>query len=71
MDRSVQSGFCGQTENLKISKVMLHHYEEPIISGNISDKGSGAIFFTGCNFPSFYPDPPRTSNSAWQNVPYP
>ena len=28
---------------------MLHHYEEPIISGKLTDKGSGAIFFTGCN----------------------
>ena len=28
---------------------MLHHYEEPIISGTETDKGSGAIFFSGCN----------------------
>ena len=28
---------------------MFHHYEEPIISGDEKAKGSGAIFFTGCN----------------------
>ena len=49
VDRLKNCGFCGQTEKLRISKVMFHHYEEPIISGKESDKGSGAIFFTGCN----------------------
>jgi len=28
---------------------MLHHFEEPIISGKLTDIGSGAIFFAGCN----------------------
>ena len=49
LDRAKQKGFCGQTEKVRISKVMFHHYEEPIISGNEKQKGSGAIFFTGCN----------------------
>ena len=49
MERKILKGFCGQTEKIRISKVMLYHYEEPIISGNEKDKGSGAIFFTGCN----------------------
>lgn len=49
IERSSKLGFCGQTEKLRISKVMLHHYEEPIISGEEKAKGSGAIFFTGCN----------------------
>lgn len=48
-NRAKSIGFCGQTEKVRISKVMFHHYEEPIISGNENDKGSGAIFFTGCN----------------------
>ena len=48
-ERKNKIGFCGQTEKIKISKVMFHHYEEPIISGNEKTKGSGAIFFTGCN----------------------
>lgn len=49
IDRTKNRGFCGQSGKLRISKVMLHHYEEPIISGTEQDKGSGAIFFTGCN----------------------
>ena len=54
IDRKANAGFCGQTEKLRISKVMLHHYEEPIISGNESDIGSGAVFFTGCNLKCVY-----------------
>ncbi len=48
-ERKKQTGFCGQFEKVRISKVMFHHYEEPIISGEDNSKGSGAIFFTGCN----------------------
>ena len=46
VDRNLNAGFCGATNNLKVSKVMLHHWEEPIISGT---NGSGAIFFSHCN----------------------
>ena len=49
VDRKLNKGFCLENQNIRISKVMLHHYEEPIISGKENDKGSGAIFFTGCN----------------------
>lgn len=49
VDRNSKIGFCGQLNKVKISKVMLHHYEEPIISGDENAKGSGAIFFSGCN----------------------
>lgn len=49
INRSKQKGFCLQTEKVKVSKVMFHHYEEPIISGDENSKGSGAIFFAGCN----------------------
>lgn len=49
VNRKNSKGFCGQTNKIKISKVMFHHYEEPLISGDIKSKGSGAIFFTGCN----------------------
>ena len=53
IDRTKQIGFCGQ-KKLRISKVMLHKFEEPIISGSEKDKGSGAIFFTGCNLKCVY-----------------
>ena len=49
IDRNDNVGFCLQTNKVKISKIMFHHYEEPLISGNKKSKGSGAIFFTGCN----------------------
>lgn len=49
VERKNSKGFCGLKEKLKISKIMFHHYEEPCISGNENDKGSGAIFFAGCN----------------------
>ena len=49
INRANRTGFCGQNEKIRISKVMFHHYEEPLISGDEKDKGSGAIFFTGCN----------------------
>ena len=39
-------GYCGQTDRVKLARAALHYYEEPCISGN---KGSGAVFFSGCN----------------------
>ncbi|MGN1208594.1 MAG: radical SAM protein [Christensenellales bacterium] len=45
VDRTIKCAFCGQ-KKLKIQKAMVHNFEEPLISGN---KGSGAIFFSGCN----------------------
>jgi len=54
IERNQNKGYCGETENLRISKVMLHHWEEPYISGKETDNGSGAIFFTGCNLKCVY-----------------
>lgn len=45
-DRSRKAGVCGMTNELRISRVGLHMWEEPCISGT---SGSGTIFFTGCN----------------------
>ncbi len=39
-------GFCGMGSELRLSRVGLHMWEEPCLSG---DKGSGTIFFTGCS----------------------
>ena len=41
-----QVGFCRIRASIQISHAGLHFGEEPPISGT---KGSGAIFFTGCN----------------------
>ena len=44
-NRLVGVGACGVSE-LRIAKYYLHPFEEPCIS---FQKGSGTIFFTGCN----------------------
>lgn len=44
-DREKELGFCGGGSGLKISKIMIHRAEEPVISGK---GGSGAVFFAGC-----------------------
>ena len=54
IDRGKLKGFCGQTNKIKISKVMFHKFEEPVISGDEKSKGSGAIFFAGCNLRCVY-----------------
>lgn len=41
-----QVGFCNSSQNLKVARVSLHHWEEPCISGN---NGSGTVFFSNCN----------------------
>lgn len=38
-------GFCGQTNEIRIARAALHHFEEPPISGT---RGSGTVFFCGC-----------------------
>ncbi len=51
VDRSETLGFCKARNNAIISKVMLHHFEEPPISGI---NGSGAIFFASCTLKCVY-----------------
>lgn len=44
-----QPGWCGSDEGFtdyRVARLMVHHWEEPFISG---DKGSGAVFFSGCS----------------------
>lgn len=55
-NREVLRGYCGASDEIEVSKIMLHHWEEPPISGYNSDiyadmtemRGSGTIFFTHC-----------------------
>ena len=51
IDRSQHAGFCGMTETIRIARVGLHFWEEPCISGT---KGSGTVFFSGCNLRCVY-----------------
>ena len=39
-------GRCKATDKVKLALASLHYFEEPCISG---EKGSGTIFFSGCN----------------------
>ncbi len=50
-----QRGYCGQTATLKIARAALHMWEEPCISGVMQEeRGSGAVFFTGCQLGCVY-----------------
>ncbi|MBQ4109018.1 MAG: radical SAM protein [Clostridia bacterium] len=51
IDRKISRGMCGAPDEIIISKVMLHKWEEPCISGK---NGSGAIFFSGCPLKCVY-----------------
>ena len=50
-DRTAKAGVCGMGADLVVARAALHHYEEPVISGT---RGSGAIFFAGCNMGCVY-----------------
>ena len=47
VNRNEALGVCKCGILPKLSLVSVHNWEEPCISG---DKGSGTVFFTGCNF---------------------
>lgn len=51
INRSVEKGFCGMNNKMKVARFSLHKWEEPVISG---DNGSGTIFFVGCNLGCIY-----------------
>lgn len=51
VDRSENLGYCGMSDKLYAAKAYLHKWEEPCISG---EKGSGTVFFTGCNLKCVY-----------------
>ena len=46
IDRKITCGFCKAPDKIIVAKYQKHFYEEPCISGT---KGSGTIFFAGCN----------------------
>lgn len=48
-------GICGGGKLAEVAKVMLHHWEEPCISGKSDkDRGSGAVFFAHCSLGCVY-----------------
>lgn len=46
IDRSQRLGFCGEGDAFSVARIAPHLFEEPPISGS---RGSGTVFFTGCN----------------------
>ncbi len=57
-------GFCGQSSESRIARAALHFWEEPELSGvydcadgdadDDNGRGSGTVFFTGCNLHCIY-----------------
>ena len=41
-----ETGYCGQTDVMRIARIAPHPFEEPPISGK---NGSGTVFFCGCS----------------------
>ncbi len=52
-DDRAGEGFCRSPRTLRVARAAAHFGEEPCISGT-DGKGSGAIFFTGCNLGCVY-----------------
>lgn len=46
-----KTGFCGMPDLPAVNLIKLHYGEEPVISGT---KGSGTVFFEGCNLGCVY-----------------
>jgi putative pyruvate formate lyase activating enzyme len=46
-----ETGYCGAGKEMVVYTAFLHHGEEPGISG---ERGSGTIFFSGCNLKCVY-----------------
>ena len=51
VDRDVSQGYCMSPNIIKLARAALHFWEEPCISGT---KGSGTVFFCGCNLGCVY-----------------
>ena len=51
VDREIENGYCMSGNIPRLSRAALHFWEEPCISGT---KGSGTVFFTGCNLRCIY-----------------
>lgn len=62
INRDKLAGYCGVTNKIKVARAGLHYWEEPIVSGK---KGSGTIFFSGCNLKCVYCQNSEISHGAF------
>ena len=51
VQRNIKHGVCGVEESFRVARAAPHHWEEPCLSG---EKGSGTVFFSGCNLGCVY-----------------
>ncbi len=51
IERSTATGFCGQSNTIRVARAAPHMWEEPCISGK---NGSGTVFFCGCTLGCVY-----------------
>ncbi len=51
IDRESGIGFCGEKQDIRLTRAAPHYWEEPCISGT---NGSGTVFFAGCNLKCIY-----------------
>ena len=61
IDREKEIGFCSVPSKFYISRIALHKWEEPSISGT---RGSGTVFFSGCNLRCVFCQNKKISRSA-------
>lgn len=68
-DRAAAQGACRSGPVMRIARAALHYWEEPPISG---ERGSGAVFFTGCPLGCVYcqnGEISRMENPGWAVTP--
>ena len=61
VDRERGLGFCSVPNEFYISRIALHQWEEPSVSGT---RGSGTVFFSGCNLRCVFCQNKKISRSA-------
>ncbi len=61
-ERNSIHGICGVGESFKVARAAPHFWEEPCISG---EKGSGTVFFSGCNLGCVYCQNYEVSHAAF------
>ena len=62
---STGNGICKMPYSAKVSRYDLHKWEEPCISGQ---RGSGTIFFTGCNLQCVYCQNYKITKGELKNI---
>ena len=62
---SGELGFCTASNDVKIAKASLHHWEEPCISGLL---GSGTVFFSNCNLKCVFCQNHKISHDGYGKI---